>query len=335
MPLASTARQGLEGRPALYAADYAQADCAWGSCRSRFECAILAALLEVALNTSGAFMEIIASLPGWAIGALFGAIAGALFGLIGFALTKRGLAWGRFLPVVAIAATVAATNGGLGAWIKQSAITPAYAAEQLVAVNPRLYGFLRDTFPEDFNILTARVAELVKSDASASQLGPMAAEAMATIRRKYAPLIASAPDEDHAEIIRTSAEFYEAMLAHDPAICNEVAMSGPAALINKSDTEGLVQMIEPQAIMLLQAAAHAQTNPLNRRTPTDADWEEVSDGIVAQGATDAELNAISTSDATSPDLCPGLIKMMRALNAVDSDGVKAVRADYIREVSAG
>src|SRR3954463_12975743 len=109
-------------------------------------------------------MELVASLPGWAIGALFGAIAGAVFGLIGLALTKRGFAWGRFLPVVAIAATVAATSGGLGAWVKRSAVTPEYAAEQLIAVNPRLYGFLRDTFPQEFDMLTARVVELVKSD---------------------------------------------------------------------------------------------------------------------------------------------------------------------------
>ncbi len=280
-------------------------------------------------------MDFIATLPGWAINGLviglFGGIAGAIGGLI----IKAGYSWGRYVPIVGIAVAVALSNNvGVVDWIRTQALTPSAVSAMIKADNPGLYSMLETSFPNDYVQLTTRMTELLKGGGTTAQVREGTAEAMAQIRRKYAPMLGLASDADHAKIVNESIAFHQALLDANPSLCNQVAISGPIALMGQGGYDQIKSMIEPQAITIFQAAANATAAPTQRRPSTDDDWAELGDAMLQRGVTDAQFAAMQTLDPASPDLCPGLILMLQTLNAVETEGVKAVRADYVRDSSA-
>lgn len=280
-------------------------------------------------------MEFIATLPGWAINAMAIGVIGAVAGAIGGVFMHAGHKWGRWLPVVAIALAVTFSREiGLTDWVQRQAITPTSVSTIIKSENPGLYGFLETTFPNDYQQLTAKMADGVKGGASYSAVRSQAATAMTQLRQKYAPMVALASDEDHSEIIELSIAFHRAILTEDPYMCSKVAMSGAMPLIESSGFETAKSMIEPQAIQLFRAAANAMTSPVQRRPATDADWAALGDAMFDRGMTDAQFAAMQSSDINSPDFCPSLLIFMRTLNDVDNEGIKAVRAEFVRDISA-
>lgn len=279
-------------------------------------------------------MGFISDMPTWVIGAIIGGIAGAIFGLIGWSLTRRGLGWGKYLPIVAIAATISLANNGLADWVKGLAMTQADTGEELIAAYPTFFTFVRDTFPNDFDQLTAELNGLIKSDASNADVEARSSAAVAEIRRRYAPMVGLASDAEHAAIVDSLIEFYSALLVGGTELCNSVAISGPGALSGRPDALDYLAMVEPQAVMSLQAAANAMKSPVQRREVTDEDWAGIIDGMSARGATEAQLNAISSIDPNSPDLCPALLLMLQTINELETEGSKAVRAQYVADLAA-
>lgn len=280
-------------------------------------------------------MDFIATLPGWAISGIALGLFGGVAGLIGALLTRAGMSWGKFVPVVGIVIALAlSSNGRLTDWVRSATLTPERAGAMLKQQNPELYGFIETNFPNDYSILTTRIADAVRAGGSNSAIGMQGAEAMTEIRRKYAPMVGLASDAEHAALVDSSIELYEALLATDPMLCNAVAVQGPTVLLQRTGTDHIKAMIQPQAIMVLQAAANAMKTPVQRRAVTDADWEEVGNGMYELGATDAQLNAINSLDTTSPALCPGLLILLRTLNGVDTEGMRTVRAQYLADLAA-
>lgn len=133
-------------------------------------------------------------------------------------------------------------------------------------------------------------------------------------------------DDDHARIVQSLIEFYSALADGGTELCNSVAINGPTALAGRPDAGTYLAMVEPQAVIALQAAANAIASPVQRRAVTDEDWVEIGDGMAARGATDLQLEAISTLDPDSPELCPALLIMLRTMNELDTEGSKALRA---------
>lgn len=261
---------------------------------------------------------------------LFGGVAG----IIGALITKAGFSWGRFLPIAGIVIALALTNDGrLAYWVRAATLTPESTGAMMKQTNPQLLGFIEANFPDDYAALTSWIADIIKAGGTEAQVGRQSAEATAEIRRKYAPMIARASDRDHAAVIELNIAFYQALLATDPLLCNAVAISGATELLNRPGMDRLKAMIEPQAVAILQAAVNGMGSPVKRRAVTDADWLEVGDAMYARGATDAQINAISALEPSSPDLCPGVIAMLQTLNSVDTVGIKAVRAQYLANIA--
>lgn len=279
--------------------------------------------------------DFISTLPQWAVVAIVCAVLGGIAGGIGGLLEKSGLKWGRFLPIIAIAFSVSFAGEFVSQWLRTATLTPQRTSELIKQTNPGLYGFIETTFPNDYAVLTAQLTDLMKSGASSAQIGPRAAEAMAQIRRKYAPMVGLASDAEHAELVDQSIAFYQALQATDPMLCNAVAAQGPVALLNKPGMDQLKAMVEPQAVLLLQAAARAMTSPTQRPAPSDDDWGRLGEEMAVRGATQAQFDAVFAVDTTTPDLCSGLILLMQTLNAVDTAPIKSVRAQYLVDASAG
>ena len=278
-------------------------------------------------------MEFIATLPSWLIGALFCGAVGGIGAVIGGALQKRGHQWGRFVPIVAIVVAVALSSG-LVDWIRGATLNEETSARMLVETSPAFYGYLQENFPEDFDVLVGDITAILKQGGTGATVGQRSAEAVAQIRRKYAPMVAQAADADHAAIINSLIEFYSALDAEGTELCNAVAIDGPVALLGRPDTEQFVQMMEPQAVLAMQAAKSGIEAPVQRRATTDEDWVTTLDATAARGASQGELDAITTLDPASPDLCPGLVKLLQTLNGEDTEAVRAVRAQYVADLTA-
>lgn len=56
--------------------------------------------------------------------------------------------------------------------------------------------------------------------------------------------------------------------------------------------------------------------------------------MAARGATEAQFDAVFNLDQATPDLRSGLILMMQTLNAVDTEAIKVVRAQFLVDASA-
>ncbi len=278
-------------------------------------------------------MEFIATLPSWLIGALFCGAVGGIGAVIGGALQKRGHQWGRFVPILGIVVAVALSSG-LVDWIRGATLNEETSARMLVETSPAFYGYLQENFPEDFDVLVGDITAILKQGGTGATVGQRSAEAVAQIRRKYAPMVAQAADADHAAIINSLIEFYSALDAEGTELCNAVAIDGPVALLGRPDTEQFVQMMEPQAVLAMQAAKSGIEAPVQRRATTDEDWATTLDATAARGASQGELDAITTLDPASPDLCPGLVKLLQTLNGEDTEAVRAVRAQYVADLTA-
>jgi len=278
-------------------------------------------------------MDLISTLPDWAINSLALGLIGGSAGLLGWLLTKAGIAWGKFVPVIVIALGFALVgNGRLTDWVRSSTLTPERAGLMLKQINPELFGVLETNFPSDFKMLSAKVANLVNAGGSnASSID--GAAAMAEIRRKYAPMVALADDTWQTALVDSNIDLYEALLAADPMLCTSVAIEGPAILLEQPGTEKLQAMFNPQAVMVLQAAAAAIKSPVQRKTATDADWNALWLSMAERGATEAQLNAINSRDPSSPELCPGMLVLLHTLNDVDTEAIKSVRAQYLESVA--
>lgn len=259
---------------------------------------------------------------------------GGFAGLIGAMLQKAGFAWGRFVTIIGIVAGLQLSQRGAADWIKMQALSPETASQALIATYPTFFTFVRDVYPNDFQQLTVQVTDIIKSDATNAEVRQMSQNAVASIRRKYAPMVALASDADQAGIIDSLITFYTALNESGYQLCNAVAINGPAALNDSPNLQQFLTMVEPQALMGLRAAANAMASPTQRRAVTDDDWAEVGEAMIARGATEAQLNAFGSLDPNSPDLCPALLIMMKTLNEVQTEGVKAVRAQYVADLSA-
>ena len=280
-------------------------------------------------------LDFISTLPNWAVVSVVCAVVGGVAAGIGALLERAGMKLGRFLPIIAVAFSISFIGNYATGWLRKATLTPARTSEMIKKSNPQLYGFIETSFPDDYAVLTARMTELIKSGGTTAEIGPQAAEAMAQIRRKYAPMVGLASDVDQAAVMNASISFYQALLATDPMLCNTVAIQGPTALLNRPGLEALKAMVEPQATSVLQAAANAMKAPTQRRVATDADWEQIGVEMADRGATEAHFDAIAAADPRSADLCPGLILMMQTMNAVDSEAIKTIRAEYLADVLAG
>lgn len=278
-------------------------------------------------------MEFLATLPGWAITGIVCGVLGGLAGLLGGVLQKTGFAWGRFVTVIGIVAGLQLSQHGLVDWVRNQGVTPATAATTLKAENPQMFGFLETAFPNDFAMLTTTIANEVKGGASAAQIRQTAFDAMASIRRKYAPMVGLASDADQAAIIDETIRFHQAALDKDWQLCNAIAEQGPAVLNNRTGVDDLIAMVQPQGVLMLQAAANAMTTPTQRRAATDVDWGVVGEEMAARGVTEAQLDAMANLDVSSPELCPAIILLMQTLNSVDSEPIKVVRAGYLVDAS--
>lgn len=184
-------------------------------------------------------MEFLATLPGWAITGIVCGVLGGLAGLLGGVLQKAGFAWGRFVTVIGIVAGLQLSQHGLVDWVRNQGVTPATAARALKAENPQVFGFLETAFPNDFAVLTTTIANEVKGGATTAQIRQTAFDAMASIRRKYAPMVGLASDADQAAIIDESIRFHQAALDKDWQLCNAIAEQGPAVLSNRTGVDDL------------------------------------------------------------------------------------------------
>ena len=138
----------------------------------------------------------------------------------------------------------------------------------------------------------------------------------------------------HCTVFRNTVSV-DAVLGADPDKCSAFATAGPSALAAWVQKGPIMDSFNDQALSLFRAIAGAKRVPTHRRDPTDDDFRQIIALMLARGATAAQLGALTSPQPDSPDLCPAMIMMMKTMNEDDSEGVKAVRAQFLADIAAG
>lgn len=283
----------------------------------------------------GVRLDILSSVPGWVISGIFGAVFGGIGAVIGEILQKSGFSWGRFISILGVVVGLQLSQHGLVDWVQAQGITQERVAT--VLRENKLFQFIEEEFPSDFKSIVSAIHEQARhgpGKVSAEQIRQSSFDNVVEVRRRNAPMIGLANDDDQRALIEESISLTQAVLEVDWQLCNSFSVNGPVMLLHRPDAARFVNVFENQALSLFRAAANARRSPTKRRATTDADWLTFGDAMIELGATTEHFEALETLDLQSAHLCPAIILMLRALNEFDDEGIKAVRAEYLADLAA-
>lgn|GEM_PF-2131696 len=274
--------------------------------------------------------------PNWLLGMVFGAMVAGLASVIVAAMARFGFKTVRraaIMPIIMAATVVGSSH--IGGFLQRQLLTPEIAGRLLKDQSPEFIDLLETEFPQDYASMMQQMTELMASGATIDDLVQQSASVTQELRHKYAPMVRLASDADQAALLDTQIRTYQAVLDADPEKCPAFATAGPSALAAWVQKGPIMDSFNDQALSLFRAIAGAKRMPTYRRDSTDDDFRQIIALMLAHGATTAQLGALTSPQPDSPDLCPAMIMMMKTMNEDDSEGVKAVRAQFLADMAAG
>lgn len=275
-------------------------------------------------------------LPAWVWGAIVGTLGGGLGGVVGWLLQRAGFRAGRWFPVVGIALGLAfAQSAPFRGIVNQLSWSEARTENALVEIAPEVYSYLKVAFPDDFQQIVRESTNVIRSAPGRLGVEQRSAEIMQAMRRKYAPFIRFAPDLELSKLMMEQMALYQQILRDDPSVCAQVAINGPMSVVGTGFTQKYAAAFLPQVLALFRSARAGIDTPQVRREPTDADWEVIGTAMLAAGATDSDIQAITELNAGNANTCPALLLLLRAINETETEGAGVVRASYLAETAGG
>lgn len=174
----------------------------------------------------------------------------------------------------------------------------------------QIFKAIAQEFPDDYNAFIDKIT-IVAGSGSKQAVRDTSRVAVAELRRKYAPLLPSAPDSEASQALSAQLTMLNHLMAREtPATCNTYLRNGPDA-VSAPDNDFLVDLDRIGAT-LFHAFGAAKRSALPAAEPGDEDWSLVADAFTKSGGTPAEMDAIANMNQDFAGLCPAVAKFYTA-----------------------
>jgi len=195
-----------------------------------------------------------------------------------------------------------------------------------------MYKVIKQYAPEEFDQLIEDMLDVANTSADGEEAYGRAARITAALRQKYAPFAHNAPDESIRAAIELNMEGVR-LFAADVKTCNSFVINGPRSLplevaLPHAAHFGLQSAAVFRALL---EGAKAGEPP---KIATDEDWGLVGEHWIMLGATDRDIDSISTPTVDDPNLCPAMISMLEAILSAEGPAAERVRASYFAETAS-
>jgi hypothetical protein len=203
-----------------------------------------------------------------------------------------------------------------------------------------LYGrtltVIKRDFPADYPDLVTAFATLewTGNRANVDRALLAAAEAIKSVRQKYADKLLFAPSVSHAVMLGFLADFYDAVFKGEgPRTCGRFARDGSAVLFQLGLAAKYARQLDVQSVAYFDSVVKAIEEPNDNGVAGPADWEMVGGAMLASGMPPSYLETIAKGDPADPDLCPALAAIFRTSGLLDTPEGARVRADFARNLA--
>ncbi|TIV63577.1 MAG: hypothetical protein E5V86_18280 [Mesorhizobium sp.] len=166
-------------------------------------------------------------------------------------------------------------------------MTRAYINAEVHKQDSQILKAIAEEFPDDYNALLDDVMVVARLG------GKQAVEntsrvAVAKLRRRYAPLLPSTPDNEASQALSAQLAMINYLMARQtPATCDNYLRLGPDA-VSAPDNEFLVHLDRIGAT-LFRAFGAAKRSGLPAAEPEDQDWSLVAEAFTKSGGTPTEM----------------------------------------------
>jgi tetratricopeptide (TPR) repeat protein len=182
---------------------------------------------------------------------------------------------------------------------------------------------IAEEFPDDYSALIDNVMVVARLGGKQA-VRNTSRVAAAELRRKYAPLLPSTPDNEAAQALSAQLAMLNHLIARQtPATCNNYLRIGPDA-VSAPDSEFLVHLDRIGAT-LLHALGAAKRSGLPAAEPEDQDWSLVAEAFTKNGGTPAEMEAIANANQDFAGLCPATAKLFAAALSLPGEAGRHVK----------
>jgi tetratricopeptide (TPR) repeat protein len=203
------------------------------------------------------------------------------------------------------------------------ALTRAYINAEVQKQDSQILKAIAEEFPDDYNALLDDVMVVARLG------GKQAVEntsrvAVAKLRRRYAPLLPSTPDNEASQALSAQLAMLNYLMTRQtPATCDNYLRRGPDA-VSAPDNEFLAHLDRIGAT-LFRAFGAAKRSGLPAAEPEDQDWSLVADAFTKSGGTPTEMEAIANANQNFAGLCPATAKLFAAALSLSGEAGRHIK----------
>lgn len=204
--------------------------------------------------------------------------------------------------------------------------TPERMVDELRSQGFQMFDTIKQELPTDFDALMQRVTATLESGQTDEQIAAANIELVAALRRKHAPNLIKATDDNLQAVLSSQLEILELVAGRESAAkCSQYAVNGPKVLGRLDRNYQLA--FDQAATALFRAAGTALRDPEPKDEATEEDWALVAKDFLANGGSEADIAQLTEMNVANDNLCAVSIAFFRSvLNVVEPAGSR-VRAE--------
>ncbi|TPN76745.1 tetratricopeptide repeat protein [Mesorhizobium sp. CU2] len=211
------------------------------------------------------------------------------------------------------------------------ALTSADIDAEVQKQDLQIFKAIAEEFPDDYRAFIDKVMVVARSR-SKEAVRNTSRVTVAELRKKYAPLLPSAPDSEASQALSAQIAMLNHLMAREtPATCNNYLRNGPDAVI-APDHEFLMDMDRIGAT-LFRAFGAAKKSGLPAAEPGDQDWSLVADAFTKGGGTPTEMEAIANASQEFEGLCPAVVKLYAAALSLPGESGRRIKTAILYEIA--
>jgi hypothetical protein len=182
---------------------------------------------------------------------------------------------------------------------------------------------IAEEFPDDYSALLDEVLVVARLGGEKA-VQNTSRVAVAKLRRRYAPLLPSTPDNEASQALSAQLAMLNYLMTRQTsATCNNYLRSGPDA-VSAPDSEFMVHL-DKMGATLFRAFGAAKRSGLPASEPEDQDWSLVAEAFTKSGGTPTEMEAIANANEDYPGLCPATAKLFAAALSLNGEAGRHVK----------
>lgn len=211
-------------------------------------------------------------------------------------------------------------------------LTTAQVSEQLQNRDFQIFKAIRQEFPSDYDAIVQKITTVARSGGSSEDVSNASRVSVADLRKKYAPLLLSAPERSATEALGAQLDMLNHVMANrSSATCDRYVRDGPSAI--EAPDQAFMINLDRIGATLFHAFGAAKNSGLPATAASDEDWSMLASALAKAGATQEEMKAISEANPELAELCPILAKLYAAALSLQGEPGRHVKAALLYEIA--